>query len=562
MLHNAVILMCALAAGAVPAGRHPSHPPFTAGTTFRVDIGAARRALHALAPDDRPNQVADWAVIGALYRSGLPQDDIRKALYDKVPLRDPALEEVASFDYGPGRHVNLQNETWLFRPEADPHPAATLGRLADQARLELGSIPRQLAVFTYRSDLPRGQIQVTLQARVPGPSLFRPAAGYVEQDVSTIGELSDWLESVDDVTYVSLLGGGQVRFGGRRFEDHRTPGATLDDLAALAHAQQAIQDDRRSRPDPARVITLFNQGLDHARSGALGKAADALDAADQELSRIDGGGREGAVRAEGGSRASPEVLRPRFDALRARIDHVREHWEEYAARLAARSKPLPPEPGFSLDPAWDARPLSRDLANLALHPRDLVRQAVEIARTVEGNPADHDALPIESHAAVKVAAAAWAQTRNLGNARDWQPQLSAAQAAVVRQSTDLWKSGDVEKAGMVIFANVRSWRAGGAVPEPSPTVSEDLFGALTEFVMARSQVQCARYDGPLKGTHVGMVLFYTDLMAKVWASVDYHHSAPVDDVDGFRSEPRISSAVEPIYWPEIERLSSTRLWFG
>jgi len=557
MLHPAAILALALAAGVVPPRHHLSHSrPLAAGTAFTVDVGAARQPLRGLAPDDRPNQVADWAVIGALYRSNLPPDAIAKALYDKVPLRDPALEDVASFDYGPGRHVNFSGETWLFRPEADPHPAATVGRLADQARMELGAIPNQFALFTYRSDLARGQIQVTLQARVPGASLFRPAAGYVEKDVASTEDFEGWLASVDDVTYVSLLDGGKVRFGGRRFEDHRTPGATLDDVAALAHAQQEILDDRRNRPDPARVITAFNKALEAAKAGSWASASETLAGAEAELTRIDGVVRKPEPSLDPGS-----ALAARFESLRDRIDHVRANWESYRAKLAAAHKPLPPEPGFSLDPTWDSRPLSHDLADLALRPRELAQKAVEIAKTSRGNPLDGDAVPIETQAAAEVASAMWAQLQRSGSS-GWQPVLSPEQQQIVRRAMDLSRTGDVDGAGMVVFANAESWSMGASTPAASATVSQDLFGALTDFVVARSRIQCARYDGPLRGTHVGMVLFYTDLMAKVWGSVDYHRAAPVDDVAGFRSEPRISAAVEPVYWPEATKLRSTRLWFG
>ena len=72
--------------------------------------------------------------------------------------------------------------------------------------------------------------------------------------------------------------------------------------------------------------------------------------------------------------------------------------------------------------------------------------------------------------------------------------------------------------------------------------------------------QSARYDGDLQGTEVGMVLFYTDLLAKLWA-LDYAKSAPTTaDVEDF--VPLLRVRVAPIYWKEQEDLPGTRLWFG
>ena len=58
-----------------------------------------------------------------------------------------------------------------------------------------------------------------------------------------------------------------------------------------------------------------------------------------------------------------------------------------------------------------------------------------------------------------------------------------------------------------------------------------------------------------------MVLYYTDLLAKLWM-IDYARSAPVKEVYGFRSIPRIARYVEAVYWSESRDLTGTRLWFG
>ena len=72
--------------------------------------------------------------------------------------------------------------------------------------------------------------------------------------------------------------------------------------------------------------------------------------------------------------------------------------------------------------------------------------------------------------------------------------------------------------------------------------------------------QHARYDGELRGTHVGMVLFYTDLLAKLWA-LDYLSSAPrPQQLEDF--VPMLRVVVSPVYTKGLEELSGTRLWFG
>jgi len=90
--------------------------------------------------------------------------------------------------------------------------------------------------------------------------------------------------------------------------------------------------------------------------------------------------------------------------------------------------------------------------------------------------------------------------------------------------------------------------------------SRNLSPAAVGRMLDVASFQAARYDGDLKGTEVGMVLFYTDLLAKLWA-LDYIDSAPrQENVEDFVSMLKVY--VSPIYLREMEDLSGTRLWFG
>ncbi len=84
-----------------------------------------------------------------------------------------------------------------------------------------------------------------------------------------------------------------------------------------------------------------------------------------------------------------------------------------------------------------------------------------------------------------------------------------------------------------------------------------LLADFLEDLRQANSYQQARYDGGLQGTAVGMTLFYTDLMMKLW-SFDYEGTAP--DLPGF--VPETEYPIAPIYWEEAWRFSSTRGWLG
>lgn len=84
-------------------------------------------------------------------------------------------------------------------------------------------------------------------------------------------------------------------------------------------------------------------------------------------------------------------------------------------------------------------------------------------------------------------------------------------------------------------------------------------GLMLHSIEMKHSYQSARYIGNLQGTRAGMILFYTDLLAKLWA-FDYEGIAPRQAVAGFRSMLDIS--VPKLHWDEFRRLNQTRLWFG
>lgn len=74
-----------------------------------------------------------------------------------------------------------------------------------------------------------------------------------------------------------------------------------------------------------------------------------------------------------------------------------------------------------------------------------------------------------------------------------------------------------------------------------------------------NRFQSARYDGDLQGTEVGMVLFYTDLLAKLWA-LNYVGTTPSRNIFDFYPLTKIQ--ISSIYQEEMRALPNTRLWFG
>ena len=87
---------------------------------------------------------------------------------------------------------------------------------------------------------------------------------------------------------------------------------------------------------------------------------------------------------------------------------------------------------------------------------------------------------------------------------------------------------------------------------------ESRCGDMNRSLVKSHRFQAARYDGTLQGTEVGMVLFYTDLLMKLWAQ-DYERATP-RAVTGFPN--RTAIEVAAIYRTEVRDAPTTRLWLG
>jgi hypothetical protein len=81
---------------------------------------------------------------------------------------------------------------------------------------------------------------------------------------------------------------------------------------------------------------------------------------------------------------------------------------------------------------------------------------------------------------------------------------------------------------------------------------------LTKQILRQSSYQCARYDGPSEGTAPAMTMFYTDLVAKLWA-FDWQSCSPTGAIPGFVSIPGHRPSIA--HCGEAEEVDG-RLWFG
>lgn len=494
---------------------------------FEVDIGPLSHHLRDMSSKEIADQLRDWAVYGTLVHLGVDGDTLGKATFKTAPVRMPYLEEAFPFEYGRGRRAFVgDKDVLLFYEKGDRDPTATLGRLADRVRMEMGEIPAAFQIYAIAPDLAGSTIHIERRPPVAGAALFGPAYGYVERAVGSLDELTAWLNEIDDVTFAAAKD-GRLRLGGRRLEKSRTRGVTVEDVAALWQAQRELAAAApKYEAEKQRAVAMFEE----IKEGILKRLLSQPDAV-LRFGALDGGG----LPLELGDRALVE---------------------EYK-RLVAALRPVPEAPGFSLDPQWNPRGLAETLDAIAADPCVVPEETHRILREAAATP--DDAKPYLLRVAEEIEELGFDEADCAAVRIVHGNKIQAIAADVRRASGEKdprYRAAELDTAMLAL----RRLPQAAQRDEGAGKRAADMLKFIERYVEARHQVQCARYDGPLAGTRVGMNLFYTDLLAKLWESTDYHHSAPATQVPGFLSAPRLN--IDPAWADEASKLSSTRVWFG
>ncbi len=194
------------------------------------------------------------------------------------------------------------------------------------------------------------------------------------------------------------------------------------------------------------------------------------------------------------------LLSRKYRALR--VEDIAAIWQAQSALPRGRDSI-----GFSLDPTYDFDALT------AWFAKEVKPALLKIAEE-KGAPIDKDDIA------------------------DAEDALKLKLAAVLEALLGTVRDAGKEKRNAEWIRLVATWEQG----------------------LQNRQFQRARYDGDLQGTEVGMFLFYTDLLAKLWCATDFAHSAPFNDIDGFRARPMGGNPAS--FLQKTLANPATRIWFG
>lgn len=494
---------------------------FPADEPVTVDLEIDEDSIACLSGREVTEQIRDWLLFTVVSSSALSPGEVNEVFYDLPASRCGYLDGVANFDYGPtrSRYIGNGQIVALLPPAESNARLDQLGRIVDEHRKNVGEVPSAITVFEYNIDLSTQTANITQRGTVDAQRLFTESNGYYTSTVNNLGDLERFMKQIDDLTYASVEGSALV-LGGRKIKNRSYQGIRVEDVAAIWKSEVAIAANETraggiekefheawsTLNDIFEDFTKFDVTRLRDDTAKLKKIRD--DAQIRRQTNPTGPATfSPAISAyDGWQRIQTAILNHNLAGIDNEIKRIKKLRSDQRAAVEAillkqgKSLSLARESGFSLDPTYDFEGLSKFFA------KELEPVLREIAAS----------SPKEIT----------------------QREITAAKTALTNKDPDpfLRLLGKLSKAGDTEIA--------------------ELIHDATKVDYA---FQHARYDGELKGTEVGMVLFYTDLLAKLWA-LDFMNSTPSKHIRGFY--PLSDAPVSPVHQANVDNFSDTRLWFG
>ncbi len=500
---------------------------FTPETPRELDFDVEEETFADLTDRQKRDQLLDWALFAVLADSDTDAEGLAEIVHDLPPIRSGYLKPVADFEYGPtrSRYIGKGRVVALIPAAATPEERRDhLAHVADAHRKDLGEKPETLLTFEYELDVGRHRGRVVRRGDVGSDELFSVAYGYVEQSIAGAGDFTHFMGEIDDVTFARIERDA-LRLGGRALSGRPYRGIRVEDVAAIWQAEKRIQETLPELETYMRrcsKISNLTELVERALSGRSYRGTRVEDVA-------------GFWQGEKGI----QVTFPELKAYEnRRIRQCKKDAKDLARKQGSTHIPVDGS-GFSLDPTPKYRDLIAALDEWnAESTLSALRQKFDKARR---KLAEQD-IPIDGSGC---------SSKYCDLITAFDEWLAKGGFLAYRQELDKVRRQLAEE-------DVGPYLAMADRLQKSSSFMDLLIGTMMEALFTKSRFQAARYDGDLQGTEVGMVLFYTDLLAKLWA-IDFLSNAPdEEDIHDFRPEISLS----PVFKEECRELSSTRLWFG
>ena len=479
-----------------------------------INFQTDERSFSRLNDREKKEQFRDWLLLTIASDRSFTIDKTNESLYDIYPIRYGYMKPVSNFEYGNTRSFYMgEGKVIALLPKIISRQGRLydLANIADKHRKNLGKKPKTIEIFEYELYPEENKASLTRTEEINAETIFTAQYSYQETEIRNLNDLKILLTKINDITFTQLNGSSLI-LGGRKINPYG--GIKVEEIAAIWKSEKQIQE----KPEKFKVSGSgfsLDWGHDYqAMQAELEKVKPLLQSlklnnkpilTDEDFQKA----KEYLTQKENGMDSYKKLLK--------KLDHnIANNSESYNQQFGAELKVYKNQKHAELD------------AELKKYQE--YKEQVQKELNQEQKIAFEDAI-------------------NSGKSPEKIKQKLDLIYRSKQKELDAYKD-KIDKFNIQKEQEIKYFIE--KLKEKKARINHFLKTPISQGF------QFARYDGNLQGTEVGMVLFYTDLLAKIW-SFDYANSTPEAYIKGFQPNTKIT--VSSIYNKEIKDLSSTRIWF-
>ena len=482
---------------------------FPVSKTFTVDFNFPDLAQEEFSDREKADQAKDWILYTLISNSGLKQKEIAEASFDLAPVRYGFNNSMANLEYGDTRSKFIgDGEVVALIPVSDEKKRMdNIGRILDETRKNQCENPKKAYVFEYDLNTEGKFAKITRKEDIDAETFFTEKMGYYESPIRNLEDLKSFMSKIDDITYANQKNGYLI-LGGRHIFSNIYGKATPEDVAAIWQSEKYIQEKQAlGTSNTSSLETLYKEKLDSVYNNY-----------DYELKNLE---------FQDGTSFYDLTLSEKNSL----IEYV--SYKVDSAALTIFNK----QPSHSSD-----KNVKKLIAEFKEGLGSVNERFIGLAKK---NNEDDDA---------RVASAS-------GFSLD--PDVNFETSIHYVEENEYWFEDALQPKFTVkkLLEQLKE-RNGDLMQYAIARLPESgLYGDKKAEAKKKCMYQKARYDGKLQGTDVGMTLFYTDLLAKMWAA-NMFNSHPDINITGFKNLEQTSTVSPVVFLEESTSLPNCRLWFG
>lgn len=544
--------------------------------TLKIDSNLTEHYTQ-LSGEEQEEQLRDWILLSCA-NNHINEENAFSTIYDYPSCRYDFLRELNNYRYGKGRYIALSGDDLIILyPANDTLKDVIIAREADKYRMVWKEAADDVYLYEYTIDTTQLSAKFHFVDKIDGDEFYSEDWNYFEETIESANELKQFLKKIDDVVFVED-NNTSVEIGGRKYKNYSTPNLSIEDIAAIykgtEYYKKKLKFKRKLMTSvinehlekiknlvdylyPIYIrISNNNKELDNSilneqeieeylKSNKiyfnkkdlfnLKKTIDKIEKQKDEKIKITGATNEYYSKKSDDNISQQQQIESYLRFLKKKYSSMNKHQfkdrleKDYPLDLTSIYKDInyliiqiSNDIGFSLDRGTNYQTFIDDLSKSITNDNSVF---IDLLHNIKKD--------------------------NLKNLAEALIEISLSKKHEIKSFIENLRKKSINKDS-VYFQYIKDLNT-------KNSKDDNLWYRFIRLLYSENSYQKGRYDGKLQGTEVGMTMFYTDLIMKLWA-IDYCKNTPRNKTKNFI--PMTDYKLSPLYFNEKNKFSRTRSWLA